>query len=285
MRSTLSGALASLAAAWILPGGTHAAEAPGRSIEVEAGQLYYESCGAGPTAVVLMHDGVADSAVFDDVWPLLCRDFHVIRYDRRGYGRSPQPKGAYTPADDIAAVMKDAKVERVALVGSSAGGGIAVDFALQRPQQVSALVLVGAQIGGLPISDHFILRNLRLQQAVAKKDIGEAIKDPYIIAPGHDAARQRLRAILAANPHDLAHRDYPRTPKPAMTRLSEVHAPTLVLVGEADIADVHAQAGALEYALPRARRVVMPEAGHLMYLEQPQAFADQVSRFLRLSGF
>jgi alpha-beta hydrolase superfamily lysophospholipase len=63
--------------------------APGTFVGVEGTKLYYEECGTGPEAVVLIHDGIVHSAVWDDVWPTLCKRFHTIRYDRRGYGRSP----------------------------------------------------------------------------------------------------------------------------------------------------------------------------------------------------
>jgi pimeloyl-ACP methyl ester carboxylesterase len=58
-------------------------------VSVPGGKLYFQECGAGPEAVVLIHDGVVHSAVWDDVWPSFCARFHTVRYDRRGYGRSP----------------------------------------------------------------------------------------------------------------------------------------------------------------------------------------------------
>ena len=60
--------------------------APGAFVEVDGSRLYYEECGKGTKAVVLLHDGVVNSAVWDDVWPSFCKQFHTIRYDRRGYG-------------------------------------------------------------------------------------------------------------------------------------------------------------------------------------------------------
>jgi pimeloyl-ACP methyl ester carboxylesterase len=60
----------------------------GAFVEVEGSKLYHEECGTGAEAVVLLHDGIAHSAVWDDVWPTFCKQFHAIRYDRRGYGRS-----------------------------------------------------------------------------------------------------------------------------------------------------------------------------------------------------
>jgi len=74
---------------------TGAKSATGAFVQVKGDQLYYEECGTGPEAVILLHDGVANSAVWDDVWPSFCARFHTLRYDRRGYGRSPETKAPY----------------------------------------------------------------------------------------------------------------------------------------------------------------------------------------------
>src|ERR1700729_441513 len=92
---------------------------PGSFVEVEGSRLYYEECGKGPKAVILLHDGVVNSAVWDDVWPPLCKQFHVIRYDRRGYGHSLTTKKPYYEADDVAAIIRDRKIAQAALIGSS----------------------------------------------------------------------------------------------------------------------------------------------------------------------
>src|SRR5882672_1252239 len=85
--------------------------ARGETVDVDGGQIYYETCGSGPKAIVLLHDGVIDSASFDDMWAVLCKDFRVVRYDRRGYGRSPAAKAPYSPTEDLAAVMRAAELE------------------------------------------------------------------------------------------------------------------------------------------------------------------------------
>src|ERR1700678_3789577 len=58
-------------------------------VDVDGGKLYYEESGQGAQTVVLIHDGVIDSAVWNDVWPEFCQHFHTVRYDRRGFGKSP----------------------------------------------------------------------------------------------------------------------------------------------------------------------------------------------------
>jgi pimeloyl-ACP methyl ester carboxylesterase len=142
------------------------ASAPG------GGALDYQACGSGPQAVVLIHDGVLHSAGFDAVWPALCQRYRVVRYDRRGYGRSPAATAPYLATDDVAAVMRAAGVARATVVGASEGGGIAVNFALAHPEAVDRLVLVGPSVAGLAVSDHFRQRGARVIAALRQGGAG-----------------------------------------------------------------------------------------------------------------
>jgi 3-oxoadipate enol-lactonase len=262
--------------------------APGAFVEVETGKLYYEECGTGPDAVVLIHDGIAHSAVWDDVWPTFCKRFHTIRYDRRGYGRSPASTTWYTETEDLAALLRSRKVSHAVLVGSSHGGELSIDFTLQYPALVRQLVLVGAVVSGLPYTDHFLNRGMNNSQPFEKNDVPAGLanwaKDKYLLAPGHDAAKKRLLELLTANPQDMAHSDYARPTQAALHRLKEIRIPTLIIVGDADIPDVHAHAGAIEAGIPGSKRVVIAEAGHLMYLEKPEEFSRVVITFIEANG-
>ena len=275
----LSAALAANA-----PVGWQSTPRPGSFLQVDGTKLYYEECGSAPQVVVLVHDGVLHSAAWDGVWPDFCKHFHAIRYDRRGYGRSPIATQGYYATDDLAAVLRHLKLKRVALVGSSHGGEISINFTLDHPEMVEQLVLVGAVVGGMPYTKHFLERGDALGKPLEKGDIEGAIaaatKDKYLIAPGNDAARKRMAEILSANPQDLTHPELELPVKPALPRLGEIHIPTLLLVGDADIPDVHAHAGAIEAGVPTARRVVISGTGHLMYLEKPAEFSQIVIEFL-----
>src|ERR1019366_7529113 len=227
--------------------------ATGAFVDVDGSRLYYEECGSGPKAVVLLHDGVVNSAVWDDVWPAFCKQFHAIRYDRRGYGRSPATKKPYFEADDVAALLHDRKVSQAALVASSHGGNIALGFALRYPAQVSELVLIGPEAEGFPYSEQFVMNQIAFQNAKDQTEV--RVQSTYFIVPGNDAAREHLRM------------------------------PTLILVGSGDIADNQAVAGALVMEIPGAARVVVPDTGHLMYLEKPDVFFSLVNEFLKSHGF
>jgi pimeloyl-ACP methyl ester carboxylesterase len=254
--------------------------------EAEGGKVAYETCGSGPKAIVLLHDGILHSAAYDDVWPLLCQRFKVVRYDRRGYGATPAATAPFASVDDLAAVMKAAGVEHATLVGSSAGGGIAVDFALAHPDAVDGLVLAGPWVSGFKPSAGFIARGLKLAILIKSGNLEGAVKDPYILTKSADAERARVVALLKANPQNLsgAGRNLERAGPEARPRLAEIRVPTLVLVGEADIKDVFEQAQAVAAAVPGATLETVPATGHFMYLERPKDFAERVERFTDQEG-
>src|SRR6266699_33851 len=98
-------------------------------------------------------------------------------------------------------------------------------------------------------------------------------KTSTCFAPRHAAAQKRLLDLLTAKPQDMTHSDYALPTQPALHRLKEIRVPTLILVGDANIPDVHAHAVAIEAGIAGSRRVVITDAGHLMYLEQPEEFS------------
>ncbi|HEV2287793.1 MAG TPA: alpha/beta hydrolase [Candidatus Acidoferrales bacterium] len=264
------------------------ASAPGSFVQVEGSKIYYEECSSAfPQTVVLIHDGVVDSAVWDDVWPTFCERFHTIRYDRRGYGHSPAASTWYWEMDDLTTLLHHLKVKRAAIVGSSHGGSLTIDFTLAHPEMVQQIVLVGAVVSGMPYSQFFLDRGQHAFDLLNKGDVKGAIAewsaDKYLVAPGHDAARKRLFDLLSASPQDMSHADYPLGGKPALPRLHEIHVPALILVGSADIADVLVHAGAIEAGIPNSRLVVVPGVGHLMYLEKPADFTHLVMDFIELN--
>ena len=86
--------VAAIAFGCLLLGGAPAS-ASSKLIPVTDGEVSYETCGSGPKAVVLLHDGILDGSGFDAAWPLLCAKARVVRYDRRGYGASPAATAPY----------------------------------------------------------------------------------------------------------------------------------------------------------------------------------------------
>ena len=250
-------------------------------LDVDGGQVSWEQCGVGrPGKVVLLHDGVLGAAAFDEIWTPLCKRYHVVRFDRRGYGASPKAGGPYEAIPDIAAVMRAAGMERATLIGSSSGGGLAVNFTLAHPDKVEGLIVVGASLDGYRYSSHWDSRNGYIIPRALVGDFAGVAREPHIFAPRSDAARARFAAILKASPGNLTAGNAMRTGPVAWSRLGEIKVPVLVVTGEHDMPDLHAEAGALAALVPGARREIMSDAGHYPYMERPDAFLKLVVKFL-----
>jgi 3-oxoadipate enol-lactonase len=252
--------------------------------------VYAEAAGSGPP-VVLTHDGLLHSESWDAQFGVFAADYRVARWDRRGYGRSPQPTEPYSSVEDLAAIVSALSDSPAALIGCSFGGLITTLCALDHPELITALVLVGPIVTGLPLSEHFQTRGGRGQPGpdatIDEKIAFFADVDPWFIAPDNKAARERLRAMLTANPQNLSpalELEGSRTLPPALPRLGEIKVPTLIVAGEQDVPDVHAHCGAMEAEIPGAKRVVLPASGHVPHLEVPDAFNKIVLDFLAEAG-
>jgi len=260
-------------------------------LEVENGKIYYERAGQGET-IVLIHDGLVHHEIWEEQFPVFSKNYDVVRYDRRGYGRSPQPEKPYSNIEDLHQLFHKLDIDKAIVMGMSAGGGLAIDFTLAHPKRVASLVLVGAVVSGFTYTDHFFSRGGHLQPSTWNDP--DAFRrywytdDPYEIAPQNTAVKERVRQIIEANPHDadLSKNRLNLPPeRPALGRLHEIKVPALIVVGEHDIPDVHAHSGAIEAGIPNARRIIISGAGHLVPLERPEAFNEQVLQFLKEEPF
>jgi 3-oxoadipate enol-lactonase len=246
--------------------------------------VFCEVAGTGPP-LVLTHDAMLHRESWDAQFTSLSDAHRILRWDRRGYGSSRSPTAPYSSVDDLVCVVESLADGAAVLVGCSYGGLVSVHCALDRPDLVSALVLVGPIVSGLDSTEHLFTRGGLWSGDRAAPDAQIAYwseVDPWFVAAQNTAARKRLAELLAANLHNLEYDDaLELSPHPAaLPRLGEIAAPTLIIVGEHDIPDVHAHAGALQACIRGARRVVLTGSGHLPQLEVPDAFNRSVRDFL-----
>jgi pimeloyl-ACP methyl ester carboxylesterase len=248
--------------------------------------------GAG-LPLVLLHEGFADRRMFDDQVAAFAPRYRVIRYDRHGSGRSGVPSIPYTDHAVLHDLLHHLGIERALVLGMSAGAGIALDFTLAYPAKVEALITVAPAVGGFPGSPATAQQWGGIGAALEEGDLTGAVelmlrmwvdgpyRTPERVEP---TVRERVREMIElyfSRPH--ATPELPATP--AIDRLREIRAPTLVLVGEADIPDILEQADLLHTCIAGAEKAVIPDVAHVLNMERPEAFNRLVLEFLdRLAG-
>jgi 3-oxoadipate enol-lactonase len=258
--------------------------------EVTAGsaRLVGEVEGQGET-VVLVHAGIADSRMWTPFAGLLAEDRRVVRYDLRGYGRSALPAGPFSHVDDLAAVIAATSDGPVHLVGASMGGRVALDLALERPDSVRSLALLGAVVSGFdadapdpPLWAQVAAADRADElDALADAETRMWLADPdgtRLPAELLDLVRDMDRIALRNERSGVAD-ERPAEP-PAVDRLHTLERPVLVVDGELDIEDIGLAADLLADRLPQAERVRLAGVAHLPALEVPEEVAALVRRFL-----
>ena len=113
--------------------------------QVNGVELAYDDEGSG-APLVLLHAGIADLRMWDDVTPSLAERFRVIRPDLRGFGETPLPDGPFVYAADVVSLLDALDVGRAHMIGVSMGGHVALDVAIAHPERVERLVLVGSAL-------------------------------------------------------------------------------------------------------------------------------------------
>lgn len=262
-------------------------------VAIDGGRLYYEAAGSG-ASVILIHGGNLDRRMWDDQFALLQKQFRVIRYDARGYGRSSPADEPFAAHDDLAALLRGLRLTRASIIGLSLGGRIAMDFALAHPEMIDRLVLAAPGIsGGKWAGDG---DTLWVAEAIAAGRRGDSVgvalawlKSAYInSALKPPAQAERLRQISVDNARYwmgiVRHQDVEREAKPpASSRLRELKAPILLLVGGADTPFIMDVARAITTEAPNVRRVDLPGVGHMINLQASERFNTEVVRFLGAS--
>ncbi len=256
-------------------------------LDVPGGKIYYEVAGTGDW-IVLVHDGNLHSVTWDDQFSVYARDYRVVRYDRRGYGKSSYPDKPYSNIEDLEEVFRQLNIDKATVMGMSAGGALSIDFTLAHPEKVTRLVLVGAVVSGYVFSEHGMTRGGRLTQEIrsdpAKLADYMCHRDPYTFWEGNPEARTRGYAYLMSSLQNYRLDKYRflRGPaRPALPNLKEIRVPTIIVVGEYDLPDCHAAAGVIEAGIAGSIRIVLPRSAHIAPLEQPAAFNELTLAFMK----
>ena len=247
-------------------------------------KIWYKDSGGNGAPVVFLHANTGSSRVWEYQTPVFAKSgFRVIAYDRRGFGRTEiDPAGVQpgTAADDLIALLDHLHLDRVHLVSTAAGGFVALDVALSFPQRLRSLVFANS-IGGVQDED-FLELGRRLRPAPFSA-LPPEVRE---LGPSYRAANPRgterwvelehmSRAAGAAPPAQTMRN------RVTFSALESIKVPTLLLTGDADLFAPPAVQRLFAARIKNAQSVVVPEAGHSTYWEQPEIFNRAVLAFIR----
>jgi pimeloyl-ACP methyl ester carboxylesterase len=244
---------------------------------------YFDQGDPSGTPVLLLHAWVESSGCFDIMLKALPANLHVFAMDQRGHGDADKPDHGYGLNDfagDVLAFMDAVGLPSAVLLGSSSGGYVAQQVAVQAPRRVEGLVLVGAprslqgrpafadEVGGL--SDPIDLA--WVEESLTWFPRYHDVPDWYIADRVRDAARvpagvwqAALTGLTSAQPP---------------TESGLITAPTLIIWGGRDELLPIGDGEALSAAIPKSQLVVYEDTGHLVLLEQPERVASDLVDFV-----
>jgi len=263
--------------------------APQRRIAVHGVELALDDRGSGP-ALLFVHGYPLDGTLWRHQAGAVA-GWRTLIPDLRGLGRSDAPDLGYsmaTYADDLAGLLDAVGVDDVVLVGLSMGGYIAFEFLRRHRPRVRGLVLADTRAQADSAEGR---KGRETAMADAREGGAPLIADqmlPRLLAPpAPESMREAVRAMMAAAPVPgilgalAAMRDRPDSTGllPSLAGL-----PTLIVVGEEDHLTPPKDAEAMAKAIPGARLALIPRAGHLSPLEQPEVFNRHLASFLGRLG-
>ncbi|HWU19875.1 MAG TPA: alpha/beta hydrolase [Devosia sp.] len=245
--------------------------------------------------VVFLHAGVCDKRMWSEQMQAVAdAGWHAVAYDRRGYGETVSEDEAFNHVDDLEAVLDALGIHAAVFVGCSMGGGLAVDFALRDPGRVIGLVLIGTSVTGSPWTATDVERMIEAaeEDAYERGDwdmLNRVQAHEWLDGPRAQsgrvggAARElflEMNALALSKPPLTQEEERPS----AWRRVSEVNAPTLLLVGDEDFTALIERHEYLSEEMPNAFAAVLEGVAHIPSIERPELVNAMLLEFLDAIG-
>jgi 3-oxoadipate enol-lactonase len=254
--------------------------------------LYVEQAGTG-SPVVLLHEGIGDSRMWEPQWAAYADRFHAVRFDMRGFGKSPPVVGSFSLSGDLVKLLDSLALGPAALIGMSLGGSVAIETTIARPDLVSRLVLVGSGLRGFEMNDETKAGWAEEEAALERGDDDEAVEinlRMWVDGPSRspdevDPEMRRKIAEMQGRAIELWREagedgEHRALVEDVGDRLGEISVPTLILVGELDRPEMHEIAERLEAEIPNSRRETIAGTAHVPNMERAEEFDRLVLGFL-----
>jgi 3-oxoadipate enol-lactonase len=241
-------------------------------------RLHRELRGAGPP-LLLLHAGGLDGRIYGPLADRLEDRFSLIIPDLRGHGRTPLPPEPYAPAEDVVALLDGLGIEAAPVVGNSYGGRVALQLATVAPDRIAALALLAS---ALPEYDRSPELQAFFDEENALWEAGdlEAVVALNVRTWAREPATADLVADMVRTACELQRAVEEDSERPLPVDLGAIAVPTLAVSGGLDLPDFARIADRIAAEVPGAQRAEVPDAGHLIALERPDATAALLAEFL-----
>jgi pimeloyl-ACP methyl ester carboxylesterase len=233
--------------------------------------------------------------MWDPQWETFTQAHRVLRYDMRGFGRSPYEPGTFSHGRDLVGLLEQHGLAPASLVGVSMGGRVALEATVARPDLVDALVLVGSGFPGHDWSEEMQAAWQEEEDAYNRGDLDAAVEvvlqtwvagprrspedvDPKVRARVAEMQRRAYELELQLD----GEADEEMLVPDLADRLGEIGVPTLVVTGEEDVPDIQAISAMLGREIPGARTASIAGVAHVPSMERPEEFDALVLEFLDL---
>jgi len=247
--------------------------------------LPHDEAGAGP-AVVLLHAGVADRTMWaEHLPPLAAAGFRAVAMDLPGFGAAP-PADRTDPWTDVLETMDSLGISTAAIAGNSFGGAVAYNLAVAAPERVTSLALISAPAPDLDPSAELQRIWEAEESALERGDLDgavEAVVRAWTLPDASEELRARVGAMQRRAFEHAGAAPPTEVPAPAEQDpglLGRLETPALVACGQLDLPDFQLSAESLAARLRASPATVIPQAGHLAPLEQPEEFDRLLIAFL-----
>ena len=260
-------------------------------IQVNGAELYYEQHGTGAETIVFAHGLLWSGRMFDNQVNALQDRYRCVTFDFRGQGQSEVTQGGYdmdTLYADAAALIEALGCAPCHFAGLSMGGFIAMRLGIRRPELVKSLILMETSADPEPEENigkyhllGFVARWLSID-LVANPVMKIMFGQKYLNDPARAALRDEWRRRLLVN-HRVG---ITRALEGVITRqgvydqLDRTKVPTLIIVGDQDVATKPVKAERMHARIPGSKLVVIPGAGHTSSVEEPEAVNAAIKDFL-----
>ncbi len=234
--------------------------------------------------MVFLHAGSGSSQVWEHQIPAFTTaGYRFIAYDRRGWGRSViDPSGAQpgTAADDLHRLMDYLGVDRFHLVATAAGGSVAMDYAVSFPQRLRSLVIAN-NVGRVEDEEYLeLVSSLRPPQY---PDLPRWFRElgPLYRAANPEGTRRWRELESRSRPEGPLPATQPLRNRLTFSLLEGIEIPTLLIAGSADLSAPPPLQRFYTARIKNSESLIVPDAGHSTYWEQPEIFNRAVLEFIR----